>query len=152
MLMASTLVRLALISGLAQVQLLILNDLFLSPLSDPERKDLLEIIEDRHALASTVITSQCPTKDWHHIIGSPLSPTPSATAYSTTVTRLNSKESRSEKARNKTTDLQLSKPLSYEKNSSVASLRWPPAGMLRLGGPQCNETGGRIERNTQAAW
>ena len=40
-----------------------------SPLSDPERKDLLEIIEDRHALASTVITSQCRVKDWHHAIG-----------------------------------------------------------------------------------
>jgi len=59
------------LTRLAKVQLLILDDLFLSPLSDSERKDLLEIIEDRHALASTVITSQCPTKEWHHIIGEP---------------------------------------------------------------------------------
>lgn len=59
------------LTRLAKVQLLILDDLFLSPLSDLERKDLLEIIEDRHAQASTVITSQCPTKEWHHAIGEP---------------------------------------------------------------------------------
>lgn len=63
--------HLKMLTRLAKVQLLILDDLFLSPLSDPERKDLLEIIEDRHALASTVITSQCPVKDWHHAIGEP---------------------------------------------------------------------------------
>ena len=59
------------LTRLAKVQLLILDDLFLTPLSDPERKDLLEIIEDRHQKAPTVITSQCPTKEWHHIIGEP---------------------------------------------------------------------------------
>lgn len=41
------------------------------PLSDPERKDLLEIVEDRYGTASTVITSQCPIKDWYHRIGDP---------------------------------------------------------------------------------
>ena len=59
------------LTRLAKVELLILDDLFLSPLSDPERKDLLEIIEDRHQKAPTVITSQCPIKDWHPIIGEP---------------------------------------------------------------------------------
>jgi DNA replication protein DnaC len=59
------------LTRLAKVQLLILDDLFLTPLNDAERKDLLEIIEDRHHKAPTVITSQCPTKDWHHIIGEP---------------------------------------------------------------------------------
>ncbi|MGB8640112.1 MAG: IS21-like element helper ATPase IstB [Pseudolabrys sp.] len=59
------------LTRLAKVQLLILDDLFLTPLNDAERKDLLEIIEDRHQKAPTVITSQCPTKDWHHIIGEP---------------------------------------------------------------------------------
>ena len=48
-----------------------LDDLFISPLGDGERKDLLEIVEDRHAQAATVITSQCPTKEWHHLIGEP---------------------------------------------------------------------------------
>jgi DNA replication protein DnaC len=50
---------------------LILDDLFIFPLADAERKDLLEIIEDRHAQAATVITSQYPTKEWHHVIGEP---------------------------------------------------------------------------------
>ena len=59
------------LTRLAKVELLILDDLFLTPLSDPERKDLLEIIEDRHQKAPTVITSQCPTKEWHHIISEP---------------------------------------------------------------------------------
>ena len=59
------------LTRLAKVQLLILDDLFLTPLNDAERKDLLEIIEDRHHKAPTVITSQCPTKDCHHIIGEP---------------------------------------------------------------------------------
>ena len=39
--------------------------------SDAERNDLLEILEDRHQKAPTVITSQCPIKNWHHIIGEP---------------------------------------------------------------------------------
>ena len=59
------------LTKLAKVDILILDDLFLTPLSDAERKDLLEIIEDRHHKAPTVITSQCPIKDWHHIIGEP---------------------------------------------------------------------------------
>lgn len=59
------------LTKLAKVELLILDDLFLSPLTDPERKDLLEIIEDRHRQTSTVITSQCPIKEWHHVIGEP---------------------------------------------------------------------------------
>ena len=59
------------LTKLAKVEILILDDLFLTPLSDAERKDLLEIIEDRHQKNPTVITSQCPTKEWHHIIGEP---------------------------------------------------------------------------------
>jgi len=59
------------LTRLAKIQLLILDDLFLTPLTDAERNDLLEIIEDRHQKAPTVITSQCPIKNWHHIIGEP---------------------------------------------------------------------------------
>ncbi len=36
-----------------------------------ERKDFLEIVEDRYMSAATVITSQCPIKDWHQAIGDP---------------------------------------------------------------------------------
>ena len=49
------------LTRLAKVQLLILDDLLISPLSDTERRDLLEIIEDRHEQATTVVTSQYPT-------------------------------------------------------------------------------------------
>jgi len=59
------------LTKLAKTDILILDDLFLTALCDAERKDLLEIIEDRHHKAPTVITSQCPIKDWHHIIGEP---------------------------------------------------------------------------------
>jgi len=57
------------LTRLAKLQLLILDDLFLAPLSDPERRDLLEIVEERYDSASIVITSQYPIKDWHPLIG-----------------------------------------------------------------------------------
>lgn len=56
---------------LAKIQLLIIDDLFLTLLDDPQRNDLVEIIEDRYQKNPTVITSQCPIKDWHSIIGEP---------------------------------------------------------------------------------
>lgn len=40
-----------------------------APLSDVERRDLLEVLEDRYDQCSTVITSQLPTKSWHQAIG-----------------------------------------------------------------------------------
>ena len=63
--------HLKMLTRLAKVQLLIIDDLFLTPLDDPQRNDLLEIIEDRYQKNPTVITSQCPIKDWHAIIGEP---------------------------------------------------------------------------------
>jgi DNA replication protein DnaC len=59
------------LSRLAKVQVLIIDDLLLTPLGEQERKDLLEIIEDRHQAGSTVVTSQCPRKQWHEGIGDP---------------------------------------------------------------------------------
>lgn len=53
------------------VPVLIIDDLFITPLSDTERRDLLEIIEDRHGSGATLITSQLPTNDWHQAIGDP---------------------------------------------------------------------------------
>lgn len=57
--------------SLAKIDLLIIDDFGLSPLSDQERKDLLELVEDRYMSGSTVITSQLPLKDWHVFIGDP---------------------------------------------------------------------------------
>jgi DNA replication protein DnaC len=36
-----------------------------------QRRDLLEIMEDRHARGSTVVTSQLPVEHWHETIGDP---------------------------------------------------------------------------------
>lgn len=55
----------------SRVQLLIIDDFLLTPLSESQRSDFLEIIEDRYAAASTVITSQCPLKEWHQNIQDP---------------------------------------------------------------------------------
>ena len=51
--------------------LLILDDFLMTPLTDPERRDLLELLEDRHERSSTIFTSQTPPKTWHTAIGDP---------------------------------------------------------------------------------
>jgi len=56
---------------LSRVKLLIVDDWGLSPLSDTERKDFLEIMEDRHNVRSTIISSQIPVEKWHDFIGEP---------------------------------------------------------------------------------
>jgi DNA replication protein DnaC len=59
------------LTRLAKVQLLIIDDLLLTHPTDSERRDLLEIVEDRYQSGATAITSQCPTSDWHPNIGDP---------------------------------------------------------------------------------
>jgi DNA replication protein DnaC len=56
---------------LAKAKVLIIDDLGLAPLVDSERRDLLEVIEDRYELCSTIITSQLPIDLWHDSIGDP---------------------------------------------------------------------------------
>jgi DNA replication protein DnaC len=56
---------------LAKVKVLIIDDFGMHALNDQERKDLLEIVEDRYKIGATVITSQLPIKDWHEHIGEP---------------------------------------------------------------------------------
>lgn len=59
------------LARLAKVQLLIIDDFLLTQLSDIERRDLLEVVEDRYQVGATVVASQCPIKDWHPNIGDP---------------------------------------------------------------------------------
>jgi DNA replication protein DnaC len=59
------------LARLARISLLVLDDLGLAALSDQERRDLLEVVEDRHGAASTIITSQLPVEHWHEVIGDP---------------------------------------------------------------------------------
>jgi len=60
-----------LMTRLAKVDVLILDDWGLSKLIAEQRRDLLEILEDRHDTRSTIVTSQLPLDQWHHIIGDP---------------------------------------------------------------------------------
>ena len=60
-----------LMDRLARPDVLVLDDFGLAKLSDAERRDLLEVIEDRHGRRSTVIASQLAIKHWHEIIGEP---------------------------------------------------------------------------------
>lgn len=60
-----------LMTRLARTHLLVLDDFGLAPLTDQQRRDLLEIIEDRHGLRSTIITAQLPVNTWHETIGEP---------------------------------------------------------------------------------
>jgi DNA replication protein DnaC len=62
---------LKLLKAFAKTDLLILDDLGLSPLTDEQRRDLLEILEERYQRRSTLITSQFPTDHWHQLIGDP---------------------------------------------------------------------------------
>ena len=63
--------HLRLIERLGRAQVLVIDDFLLTPMSGVERKDFLEIVEDRYGCGSTVITSQCPIKEWHAAIGDP---------------------------------------------------------------------------------
>jgi len=60
---------LKLISQIEKADLLIIDDWGLETLTQSQRNDLLEIMEDRHGSKSTVITSQLPTTKWHTYIG-----------------------------------------------------------------------------------
>jgi DNA replication protein DnaC len=58
-----------LMQTLARTDLLILDDWGLAPLGDRERRDLLEVIEDRAGRRATLVTSQLPIEHWHEMIG-----------------------------------------------------------------------------------
>ncbi|MCH8141495.1 MAG: ATP-binding protein [Proteobacteria bacterium] len=57
------------IQQLAKTDVLVLDDWGLEKMSLGQRNDLLEIMEDRHGLRSTLITSQLPIDQWHKAIG-----------------------------------------------------------------------------------
>lgn len=59
------------LKALARVDLLILDDWGPEKLNDDQRRDLLEIVEDRYERRSTIVTSQIPVDRWWEIIGNP---------------------------------------------------------------------------------
>lgn len=60
-----------LLGRLARLDLLAIDDWLLAPLRDGERRDIIEVIEDRSERASTLVASQLPAKEWHAGIGDP---------------------------------------------------------------------------------
>ena len=62
-----------LLAKLAKVDLLSVDDWAADLLTEQERRDFLELMEDRHGLKATLITSQYPVTKWHDRIGEPTS-------------------------------------------------------------------------------
>src|SRR4051794_7517170 len=60
-----------LLETLGRVQLLILDDWGLAPLTSEQRRDLPEIMDDRHERGSTIVASQVRVDHWHEVIGDP---------------------------------------------------------------------------------
>jgi len=58
-----------LLAAWARVDVLVVDDLALQPLAAPQASDLLEVIEDRAQLRSTIVTSQLPVSGWHDSLG-----------------------------------------------------------------------------------
>jgi len=55
----------------ARIDVLVLDDWGLTPLTEAQRQDLLEVLEDRDGARSTIITSQLPRDQWHDYLGEP---------------------------------------------------------------------------------
>ena len=59
------------LAAYARLDLLVIDDWGLASLTEEQRRDVLEILEDRHDLRSTLIASQLPIEKWHKVIGDP---------------------------------------------------------------------------------
>ena len=58
-------------AGFAKTDLIILDDWGLAKFTAEQRRDLLELLDDRHGNRSTLVTSQVPVDHWHEVIGDP---------------------------------------------------------------------------------
>jgi DNA replication protein DnaC len=59
------------LARISRFDVLVLDDFLIAPMKDVERRDLLEVLEDRYDHSSTVITSQVPPKSWHEALADP---------------------------------------------------------------------------------
>ncbi len=57
------------LAKLAKTQLLILDDVGVASMQNGESRDLLEVVEDRYGIGSTILTSQLETTEWHEYLG-----------------------------------------------------------------------------------
>jgi DNA replication protein DnaC len=60
-----------LLARLSRIDVLVVDDWAMAPLSEPERRDFWEICEDRYQARSLILTSQLPVTRWHEQIGDP---------------------------------------------------------------------------------
>jgi DNA replication protein DnaC len=60
-----------LLGRFARVDVLVIDDFAIAPVTETERRDLLEVLEDRYATRATVITSQLPPERWHDYLADP---------------------------------------------------------------------------------
>ena len=60
------------LATLERTRLLIIDDWGPEPLTAEQRRDLLEIVDDRYEKGSLLITSQVPIKRWHELMGDPI--------------------------------------------------------------------------------
>ncbi len=60
-----------LLRRITRTNVLVIDDWLLTPFTNAERRDILEVIEDRHERASTLISSQLPISAWHEALGEP---------------------------------------------------------------------------------
>jgi DNA replication protein DnaC len=60
-----------LMAAWSRVDVLIIDDLVLQPVTPAQASDLLEVIEDRSQRRSTIVTSQLPIAEWHAALGDP---------------------------------------------------------------------------------
>jgi DNA replication protein DnaC len=58
-----------LLAKFARADLLVIDDWAMAPIKDQERRDLLEVLEDRYGLRATIVTSQVPPQKWHEHLG-----------------------------------------------------------------------------------
>ena len=60
-----------LLGKLGRIDVLVIDDWAMAPLSESERRDFWEICEDRYQARSMILTSQLPVARWHEQIGDP---------------------------------------------------------------------------------
>lgn len=59
------------LAKLGRADVLVIDDFGLAPLTEAERRDLLEVVEEKHGSGSVVMASQLPVASWHELIGEP---------------------------------------------------------------------------------
>jgi DNA replication protein DnaC len=60
-----------LLARVARIDVLVIDDFAIAPVAETERRDLLEVLEDRYATRATVISSQLPPERWHDYLADP---------------------------------------------------------------------------------